>query len=68
MFQEYTDVVKSFAPFNVLQMQYYYNFVAGSSLKIDDFLRKGYKELFKITENPTSSCLENIDIISNYFW
>lgn len=68
LFQEYTDVVKSFAPSMFSKMQYYYNFVAGSSLKIDDFLRKGYKELFKITENPTSSCLENIDIISNYFF
>lgn len=68
LFNEYTEVVKSFAPAVFSKMLYYYNFVSGTSLKIDDFLRKDYKELFKIIENPTSSCVENINAISNYFF
>lgn len=68
LFNEYTEVVKSFAPAIFSKMSYYYNFVSGTSLKIDDFLRKDYKELFKIIENPTSSCVENVNRISNYFF
>lgn len=68
LFEHYVEIVQSFGPTSFSKMRYYYNYIGGSDIEIQDYLRKDYKNVFELTSNPSSSCVENIHLLLSYFY
>jgi len=68
LFEHYSNSVKSFGPESFGKMKYYFDYIGGSNIQIEDCLRKDYEKVFSLTSRPMIPDDENIKSLLKYFF